>query len=136
MVSDVRKALIRSFLVAWWLRILLWQRFDLWPRNFQMPRVWPKKGKKKKKGRDHKLSYKERCWYLQGLHENNFWQKDKKKKKKKRKEKENNFYHTCSMWKFPGQRWNPRHRGDNTRSLTTRPPGNSQMNLFKVKNQV
>ena len=47
-----------------------------------MPRVWPKKGKKKKKGRDHKLSYKERCWYLQGLHENNFWQKDKKKKKK------------------------------------------------------
>ena len=34
------------------------------------------------------------------------------------------FGHTCSMWKFPGQRWNPRHSsdpnhcGDNATSLT------------------
>ena len=29
------------------------------------------------------------------------------------------------MWKFPGQEWNSSHNNDNTKSLATRPPGNS-----------
>ena len=33
--------------------------------------------------------------------------------------------HTHSVWKFPGQGSNPGHSSDNTKSLTTRPSGNS-----------
>ena len=37
------------------------------------------------------------------------------------------------MFNFLGQRLNPSHRNDNVKSLTTRPPENSQIsNLFVV----
>jgi len=41
------------------------------------------------------------------------------------------------MWKFPGQGMNPCHSSDNAKSLTPRPPGNSNfiiLNSFIVLN--
>ena len=44
-----------------------------------------------------------------------------------------------SVWKFPGQKMNPRHRrdlnhsSDNTGSLTSRPPGNSYHNFLECR---
>ena len=35
------------------------------------------------------------------------------------------FGHAHSMWKFPGQGWNPSYSSEDAESLTTRPPGNS-----------
>ena len=42
------------------------------------------------------------------------------------------FFFFFAMWKFPGQGSNLSQSSDNTESLTTRPPGNSQIILFKA----
>ena len=42
------------------------------------------------------------------------------------------FFAPCSMWKFPGQWLNLSHSSDNTRSLTARPPGNSNQCSLKL----
>ena len=40
---------------------------------------------------------------------------------------------TPAMWKFPGQRSNPSHSSDKAKSLTTRPPVNSQRMVFMLE---
>ena len=41
--------------------------------------------------------------------------------------------HACHMQKFLGQALNPSHSSDSTKSLTTRPPENSNKILFSIQ---
>ena len=111
---------LRAVLPQLWLNLKLCFGSDTWPLELNMP--WVAKRKKGKKS----LSHVKSIWDIQ---------RNKGPCRWLYKSLAISFGYAHSKWKFPGQGLNPRHSSDlshssdNTRSLTTRLPGNSTFGI-------